>query len=100
MSKTTTVRIKDIDMIKEPPHPNAISRLKKHIKDVQVKWGPLMAAKEDVFDEYNFPPGRYAGQGMKETHNGEHWREVMTLSKIYLTNFNRYANVSTVETEL
>ncbi|OQE24160.1 hypothetical protein PENFLA_c010G07528 [Penicillium flavigenum] len=66
MSKTAPVCIKDLDMMKVPPHPNAMSRLKKHIKDVQVKWGPLMAAKEDVFDEYNFPPGRYAGQGIKE----------------------------------
>ncbi|CRL19633.1 unnamed protein product [Penicillium camemberti] len=69
MSKRNTAHIKDLDMIEESPHPNVISRLKKHIKDVQVKWGPLMAAKEDMFDEYNFPPGRYAGQGIKEHHN-------------------------------
>ena len=81
MSKRNTTHIKDLDTIEESPHPNAISRLKKHIKDVQVKWGPLLAAKEDMFDEYNFPPGRYAGQGIKEHHNGEYWRRFMTLSK-------------------
>lgn len=71
MSKTTTAYVKELDITKESPHSNAISRLRKHIKDIQVKWGPLMAAKEELFDEYNFPPGRYAGQGcIKERHNG------------------------------
>jgi hypothetical protein len=27
------------------------------------EWGPLLAAKEQWNDEYNFPPGRFAGQG-------------------------------------
>ena len=63
MSKTTTAYIKDLDTTKESPHSKGLSRFRKHIRDIQMKWGPLMAAKEDVFDEYNFPPGRYAGQG-------------------------------------
>ncbi|OGE54960.1 hypothetical protein PENARI_c005G10850 [Penicillium arizonense] len=60
MSKTTTAYIKDLGVIHDPPRSNALTRLKRHIREVQVKWGPLMAAKEDVFDEYNFPPGRFA----------------------------------------
>ncbi|KAJ5895084.1 hypothetical protein N7495_006775 [Penicillium taxi] len=41
---------------------SAISRFKVHLRNLQKTWGPLMAAKEDWDDEYNFPPGRYAGQ--------------------------------------
>ncbi|KAJ5638122.1 hypothetical protein N7490_008001 [Penicillium lividum] len=44
------------------PHSTTISRIKQHLRRTQKKWGPLMAAKESWDDEYNFPPGRYAGQ--------------------------------------
>lgn len=40
------------------------SSFKRHLKDIRKKWGPLMAAKTHLDDEYNFPPGRYAGQGI------------------------------------
>jgi hypothetical protein len=81
MSKTTTAYIKDLGVIHDPPRSNALTRLKRHIREVQVKWGPLMAAKEDVFDEYNFPPGRYAGQGcIEKPENGEYWRRLFTIS--------------------
>ncbi|KAJ5351130.1 hypothetical protein N7452_000104 [Penicillium brevicompactum] len=43
-----------------------ILRLKNHWKNVKKEWGPLMAAKEHLYDEYTFPPGRYAGQGIQK----------------------------------
>ncbi|KAJ6083971.1 hypothetical protein N7486_010771 [Penicillium sp. IBT 16267x] len=43
-------------------HHTTISRIKQQLKRTQKKWGPLMFAKESWDDEYNFPPGRYAGQ--------------------------------------
>ncbi|KAJ5834919.1 hypothetical protein N7447_000945 [Penicillium robsamsonii] len=43
-------------------HPSPLQRLKKQWKEIKKEWGPLMAAKEDIYDEYTFPPGRYSGQ--------------------------------------
>ncbi|KAJ5988456.1 hypothetical protein N7481_003666 [Penicillium waksmanii] len=40
------------------------SGFKRRWQDIRKKWGPLMAAKEHLDDEYTFPPGRYAGQGI------------------------------------
>lgn len=40
------------------------SAFKRRLQDVRKKWGPLMAAKTHLDDEYTFPPGRYAGQGI------------------------------------
>lgn len=40
-----------------------ITRIADRLHQVKKRWGPLMAAKEHWEDEYNFPPGRYAGQG-------------------------------------
>jgi hypothetical protein len=42
-----------------------LSRFKKHFSDLKKDWAPLMAAKEHWEDEYTFPPGRYAGQGLQ-----------------------------------
>ncbi|KAL5360097.1 hypothetical protein BJX96DRAFT_68205 [Aspergillus floccosus] len=41
-----------------------IDRITTRLQEVKKRWGPLMAAKEHWEDEYNFPPGRYAGQGL------------------------------------
>lgn len=64
MSKTASISIKDVDLIHiESSRPTMIvSSLKKQLKALQKIWGPLMPAKERLDDEYNFPPGRYAGQ--------------------------------------
>ncbi|KAL6230847.1 hypothetical protein BDW75DRAFT_234070 [Aspergillus navahoensis] len=40
-------------------------RLKKRLSAVKKEWGPGLAAKEDWDDEYNFPGGRWAGQGLE-----------------------------------
>jgi hypothetical protein len=40
------------------------SGFKRRWQDIRKKWGPLMAAKVHLDDEYTFPPGRYAGQGI------------------------------------
>lgn len=45
--------------------PSTISNLKERLHHIQKTWGPLMAAKAHLDDEYNFPPGRYAGQGYR-----------------------------------
>ncbi|KAJ5732640.1 hypothetical protein N7493_004121 [Penicillium malachiteum] len=41
---------------------STVSRMKQRWERTQKKWGPLMFAKEHWDDEYNFQPGRYAGQ--------------------------------------
>lgn len=43
-----------------------MSRVKEQFHHIQKTWGPLMAAKEHLDDEYNFPAGRYAGQGYQK----------------------------------
>ncbi|PTU20480.1 hypothetical protein P175DRAFT_0501099 [Aspergillus ochraceoroseus IBT 24754] len=37
-------------------------RLKKNLSQCREKWGPLLAAKENWNDEYNFTSGRSAGE--------------------------------------
>ncbi|KAJ5468456.1 hypothetical protein N7475_006208 [Penicillium sp. IBT 31633x] len=54
--------IEDINAARDESHPSPLQRLKKRWKEIQKKWGPLMAAKESWEDEYTFPPGRYPGQ--------------------------------------
>jgi hypothetical protein len=63
MDKTTpTYSIKELNSTKEPQNSTILLRLKSRMEGVQKKWGPLLSAKENLDDEYNFPPGRYAGQ--------------------------------------
>ncbi|KAJ5267725.1 hypothetical protein N7478_010533 [Penicillium angulare] len=64
MSKTASISIKDINLIPiGSSHPTMfVYGLKKRLKALKKIWGPLMPAKEHLDDEYNFPPGRYAGQ--------------------------------------
>lgn len=64
MNKTTSVHTNDLALSSTASlHPTTIlSDLKQHLKAIKHKWGPLMAAKEHLDDDYNFPPGRYAGQ--------------------------------------
>ncbi|CAG8925960.1 unnamed protein product [Penicillium salamii] len=50
----------------EATQSSPILRLKNHWKNVKKEWGPLMAAKDHLYDEYTFPPGRYAGQGLQK----------------------------------
>jgi hypothetical protein len=52
----------DLNATQEKSHPSPLQRLKKQWKEIKKEWGPLMAAKEDIDDEYTFPPGRYSGQ--------------------------------------
>ncbi|KAL5042026.1 hypothetical protein BDW71DRAFT_155481 [Aspergillus fruticulosus] len=40
------------------------AKLKKRLNAVKKEWGPGLAAKECWDDEYNFPAGRWAGQGL------------------------------------
>lgn len=42
--------------------PYFINRLLEYAQQIKKYWGPTMPAKEHLDDEYNFPPGRYAGQ--------------------------------------
>lgn len=56
--------IEDLDMTsKGSTHSTTIlSNIKDRLKTLRKTWGPLMPAKDHLFDEYNFPAGRYAGQ--------------------------------------
>ncbi|KAJ5185264.1 hypothetical protein N7491_006866 [Penicillium cf. griseofulvum] len=60
MSQSSSVE--DLNATQEKSHPSPLQRLKKQWKEIKKEWGPLMAAKEDIDDEYTFPPGRYSGQ--------------------------------------
>jgi hypothetical protein len=40
------------------------AKLKKRLAAVKKEWGPGLAAKECWDDVYNFPSGRWAGQGL------------------------------------
>lgn len=64
MNKTTSVHTHSLALSStESPHPTTVlSDFKQRLKAIKRKWGPLMAAKEHLDDDYNFPPGRYAGQ--------------------------------------
>jgi hypothetical protein len=64
MSKSSSSSITEMSVTNKSHNETVISRLKKHMDRVQKKWGPLMAAKEDLDDEYNLPQGPYAGQGI------------------------------------
>ncbi|EKV07484.1 hypothetical protein PDIG_64270 [Penicillium digitatum PHI26] len=62
MSKSQFSCVEDLNTTQEKSHPSPLQRLKKQWKEIKKEWGPLMAAKEDMDDEYTFPPGRYYGQ--------------------------------------
>ncbi|KAJ5179367.1 hypothetical protein N7492_002577 [Penicillium capsulatum] len=63
MDKTSSADTIDLDLPKQEQRPTTLSsNVKSRFKAFQKKWGPLMPAKEHLFDEYNFPAGRYAGQ--------------------------------------
>lgn len=38
-----------------------INRFVECAQQIKKYWGPLMPAKKHLDDDYNFPPGRYAG---------------------------------------
>ncbi|KAJ5960307.1 uncharacterized protein N7479_007457 [Penicillium vulpinum] len=60
MSQSSSVE--DLNATQEKSHASPLQRLKKQWKEIKKDWGPLMAAKEDMDDEYTFPPGRHYGQ--------------------------------------
>ncbi|KAL4983293.1 hypothetical protein BDW68DRAFT_181740 [Aspergillus falconensis] len=45
----------------------ALSKLKKRLVAIKEEWGPLMAAKEDGDEEYNFPAGGRPAPGQRES---------------------------------
>jgi hypothetical protein len=62
MSTSQFSSVEDLNTTQEKSHTSPLRRLKKQWKEIKKEWGPLMAAKEDLYDEYTFPPGRYSGQ--------------------------------------
>ncbi|KAJ5626101.1 hypothetical protein N7510_002410 [Penicillium lagena] len=59
MSKTTpTYSTKELNFAKEQQSSTILIRLKSYLERVQKEWRPLLLAKENLDDEYNFPPGR------------------------------------------
>ncbi|KAL4939791.1 hypothetical protein BDV06DRAFT_198051 [Aspergillus oleicola] len=45
----------------------SVSGFKQRLAAVKAAWGPCMAAKSSWEEEYNFPAGRWAGQGLGPT---------------------------------
>lgn len=64
MSTSSSSSIQDLNTAPEASHSTPLLRIKNHWQSIKKEWGPLMAAKEHLYDEYTFPPGRYAGQGI------------------------------------
>ncbi|OJJ67637.1 hypothetical protein ASPBRDRAFT_47682 [Aspergillus brasiliensis CBS 101740] len=52
-----------INLQDAPYHPSAPNKLKSRLRKHLELWKAGLAAKEHWDDEYNFQPGRYAGQG-------------------------------------
>ncbi|KAL3486700.1 hypothetical protein BJX62DRAFT_241755 [Aspergillus germanicus] len=52
-------------------HPTLFNRMKKGFVHFRETWGPLLAAKQEWDDEYNFSEGRYAGQREEREKEGE-----------------------------
>ncbi|KAL6234634.1 hypothetical protein BDW75DRAFT_240953 [Aspergillus navahoensis] len=50
----------------------ALSKLKKSLVGIKEKWGPLMAAKEDGDEEYNFPAGGGPRFGQGKESSDQH----------------------------
>ncbi|KAL2871197.1 uncharacterized protein BJX67DRAFT_343779 [Aspergillus lucknowensis] len=46
----------------EAAHLTWFQKCKKCMDRIRENWGPLLAAKDEWDDEYNFSSGRYAGQ--------------------------------------
>ena len=69
MDKASVDNIKDLDLTPEGSQQSTkpTSNIKNRLKAIWKKWEPLMPAKEHLFDEYNFPQGRYAGQDDENT---------------------------------
>ncbi|KAL4809839.1 hypothetical protein BDV18DRAFT_129741 [Aspergillus unguis] len=42
----------------------SVASVKERFASFKRVWGPCLAAKESWEDEYNFPAGRWAGQGL------------------------------------
>lgn len=63
MSTSSSSSIQDFNTAPMASPSSPMLRIKSHWQSIKKEWGPLMAAKEDLYDEYTFPPGRYAGQG-------------------------------------
>ncbi|KAJ5944208.1 hypothetical protein N7516_004376 [Penicillium verrucosum] len=58
MSTSQFSSVEDLNATQEKSNSSPLQRLKKQWKEIKREWGPLMAAKEDLYDEYTFPPGR------------------------------------------
>ncbi|KAL3459801.1 hypothetical protein BJX64DRAFT_290968 [Aspergillus heterothallicus] len=52
-----------------PIHPSLLEKMKQRIMHIRETWGPLLSARDESDDEYNFSPGRYAGQRGEEEEN-------------------------------
>ncbi|KAJ6014599.1 hypothetical protein N7540_009190 [Penicillium herquei] len=61
-SGSTDASIQSLTSSLDTQKMSTVSRMKQRWERTQKKWGPLMFAKENWEDEYNFQPGRYAGQ--------------------------------------
>ncbi|CAI7570974.1 unnamed protein product [Penicillium viridicatum] len=46
--------VEDLNATQEKSHPSPLQRLKKQWKEMKKEWGPLMAAKEDLYDETQY----------------------------------------------
>ncbi|KAL5333188.1 hypothetical protein BJX70DRAFT_381711 [Aspergillus crustosus] len=63
-SSTTPSKTPSTSSTSSSASTSTLSKLKKHLAAVKQTWGPLLPAKEHWDDEYNFPAGRWAGQGL------------------------------------
>jgi hypothetical protein len=62
--ETSSIETKAAQYTKAPnrSYTNALSKIRHRLLELKSTWGPALAAKQHWEDEYNFPPGRHAGQ--------------------------------------
>ncbi|KAL6236550.1 hypothetical protein BDW75DRAFT_239204 [Aspergillus navahoensis] len=70
MSDASSLDLKELQDA-NPAGPTSFAKLKQHVKNFKKQWGPGLAAKERWDDDYNFPPGRYAGQAADLTKRAQ-----------------------------
>ncbi|KAL4879234.1 hypothetical protein BJY04DRAFT_194095 [Aspergillus karnatakaensis] len=64
---------------------STLSKIRKHLANVKQEWGPGLAAKESWDDDYNFPAGRWAGQGLDYSYRwGLEYRSVLLDLSTYM----------------
>ncbi|KAL4860518.1 hypothetical protein BDV12DRAFT_204961 [Aspergillus spectabilis] len=67
MSGTCSLDLKELSAanLTQASRATLLTKIKQHAQTIKSQWRPGLIAKKNWDDEYNFPAGRYAGQGVE-----------------------------------